>query len=104
MQRCSRRRGGSKAQHAEPVTTPRTIQNKIMISSTQLAPGQDLLPGALFVQLLRGLDGLEPPPEGLGRELCYLGAVEEDDGRVVDPHEDDDHGASGAIDGRARAL
>jgi hypothetical protein len=48
-----------------------------------LAPGRDLLPGALFVQLLRGLDGLEPPPEGLGRELCYLGAVEEDDGRVV---------------------
>src|SRR5262245_51257274 len=65
---------------------------------TELAPGQDLLPGALLVQLLRGLNGLEPPAEGLGREPCRFRAVEEDDGRVVDPKKNDDHGAGGPID------
>src|SRR5262245_51251308 len=69
-----------------------------------LAAGQDLLPGALLVELLRGLDGLEAPTEGLGREPCHLGAVEEDDGRIIDPQEDDDHGASGAVHRRNGAL
>jgi hypothetical protein len=71
---------------------------------TKLAPGQDLLPGALLVQLFRGLDGLESPAEGLGREPCRLGAVEEDDGRVIDLKENDDHGAGGAIDRLDEAL